>query len=85
MVRDGVANIVFRLQELGFEPRKVGVDSWESRCPAHRAPNGRSPSPEMNTIMSCSSAGVRSIASMRELSVRSVSRTTMCARKPPIG
>ena len=37
MVRDGVANVVFRLQELGFEPRKVGADAWESRCPAHRS------------------------------------------------
>ena len=37
MVRDGVANIVIRLQECGFDPRKVGLDSWESRCPAHRS------------------------------------------------
>jgi len=37
MVRDGVANIVIRLQESGFDPRKVGPDSWESRCPAHRS------------------------------------------------
>ena len=37
MVRDGVANIVNRLQERGFDPRRVGHDSWESRCPAHRS------------------------------------------------
>ena len=35
MVRDGVANIVHGLQQRGFDPRKVGTDSWESRCPAH--------------------------------------------------
>jgi hypothetical protein len=37
MVRDGVANIVSRLQECGFDPRKVSRDAWESRCPAHRS------------------------------------------------
>ena len=37
MVRDGVANIVSRLQECGFDPRKVGQDAWESRCPGHRS------------------------------------------------
>ena len=37
MVRDGVANIVDRLRECGFEPRRVGQDVWESRCPAHRS------------------------------------------------
>jgi hypothetical protein len=37
MVRDGVANVVIRLQESGFDPRKIGPDSWESRCPAHRS------------------------------------------------
>ena len=36
MVRDAVANVVFRLGERGCVPRKVGPDSWESRCPAHR-------------------------------------------------
>ena len=36
MVRDGVANIVRRLYECGFEPRRVGGDAWRSRCPAHR-------------------------------------------------
>src|SRR5690242_6478803 len=35
MVRDGVANIVDRLRACGFEPRKVGHDSWEARCPGH--------------------------------------------------
>ncbi len=34
MVRDGVTNLVIRLQECGFDPRRVGPDSWESRCPA---------------------------------------------------
>jgi hypothetical protein len=37
MVRDGVANIVSRLRECGFDPRKVGHDAWESRCPVHRS------------------------------------------------
>ena len=37
MVRDGVANIVDRLRERGFDPRRVGDDSWEARCPVHRA------------------------------------------------
>ncbi len=37
MLRDGVANIVIRLQERGFDPRKVGSDAWESRCPGHRS------------------------------------------------
>jgi hypothetical protein len=36
MVRDGVANLVIRLQECGFDPRRVGEDAWEARCPAHR-------------------------------------------------
>ena len=37
MARDGVANIVDRLGERGLDPRRVGPDSWESRCPAHRS------------------------------------------------
>jgi hypothetical protein len=37
MVRDGIANMVIRLQESGFDPHRVGPDSWESRCPAHRS------------------------------------------------
>ena len=37
MVCDGVANVVIRLQQSGFDPRMVGPDSWESRCPAHRS------------------------------------------------
>jgi hypothetical protein len=36
MVRDGVASIVSRLRECGFDPRKVSHDARESRCPAHR-------------------------------------------------
>ena len=36
MVRDAVANVVYRLGERGYPPRKVGKDSWESRCPVHR-------------------------------------------------
>jgi hypothetical protein len=35
MGRDGVANIVHELQKRGFDPRRVGADSWVSRCPAH--------------------------------------------------
>ena len=37
MVRDGVANIVIALQERGYDPRRVGDDAWEVRCPAHRS------------------------------------------------
>jgi hypothetical protein len=37
MVRDGLTNIVSRLQDRGFDPRRVGGDAWESRCPAHRS------------------------------------------------
>jgi energy-coupling factor transporter ATP-binding protein EcfA2 len=37
MVRDGVANVVDRLRDRGFAPRKVGVDTWEARCPMHRS------------------------------------------------
>jgi hypothetical protein len=37
MGRDGVANIVHELQKRGFDPRRVGADSWVSRCPAHGA------------------------------------------------
>ncbi len=37
MVRDGLANFVDRLRESGFDPRRVGGDAWESRCPAHRS------------------------------------------------
>ena len=33
MVRDAVANVVERLRENGFEPRKVGSDSWEAQLP----------------------------------------------------
>ncbi len=36
-MRDGLANIVDRLRECGFDPRRVVDDSWESRCPAHRS------------------------------------------------
>ena len=36
MVRDSVANIVSRLRECDFDPRKVGHDLWEARCPVHR-------------------------------------------------
>jgi hypothetical protein len=35
MGRAGVANIVHELQKRGFDPRRVGADSWVSRCPAH--------------------------------------------------
>jgi hypothetical protein len=36
MARDGVTNVVYQLGERGFAPRKLGHDSWESRCPGHR-------------------------------------------------
>jgi hypothetical protein len=37
MARDGVVNVVMRLMNWGFDPRKVGDDAWESRCPVHRS------------------------------------------------
>jgi hypothetical protein len=37
MARDGVVNVVMRLMNCGFDPRRVGDDAWESRCPAHRS------------------------------------------------
>ena len=37
MVRDGVANIVVRLRQCGFDPRRVSEDAWELRCPGHRS------------------------------------------------
>ena len=37
MVRDSVANIVEKLREHGFDPRRVGSDSWEAQYPAHRS------------------------------------------------
>jgi hypothetical protein len=37
MARDGVVNVVTRLTNCGYDPRKVGDDAWESRCPAHRS------------------------------------------------
>jgi hypothetical protein len=36
MARDGVANIVNKLSQRGFDPRRIGADAWESRCPVHR-------------------------------------------------
>jgi hypothetical protein len=36
MARDDVADIVNRLRERRFEPRPVGGQAWESRCPVHR-------------------------------------------------
>ena len=35
MAIDPLANIVDRLRSSGFQPRKVGDDAWESRCPGH--------------------------------------------------
>ena len=37
MAHDAVANVVMRLMNCGYDPRKVGDDAWESRCPAHRS------------------------------------------------
>ncbi len=37
MVRDGVVDIVVRLRDCGFDPRRVGEDGSESRCPGHRS------------------------------------------------
>ena len=28
---------VVKLEERGFDPRRVGSDAWEVRCPAHRS------------------------------------------------
>jgi hypothetical protein len=37
MVRDPLANIVRALKNRGFEPRRIGSDLWESRCPGHES------------------------------------------------
>ena len=37
MARDGIANIVVKLEERGFDPRRVGSHFWEARCPGHRS------------------------------------------------
>ena len=37
MVRDAVANAGDQRRCRAYTPRKVGQDSWESRCPAHRS------------------------------------------------
>jgi hypothetical protein len=41
MARDEVANIVITLQKHGFDPRRVGSDAWEARCPGHRSKKDR--------------------------------------------
>jgi hypothetical protein len=35
MAINPLANIVDRLRSSGFQPRKIGDDEWESRCPGH--------------------------------------------------
>ena len=37
MVRDVVANFVYRLLQCGCDPRRIGPDAWESRCPGHQS------------------------------------------------
>lgn len=37
MAVDPVANIIECLHGRGFDPRRVGPDSWEARCPADRS------------------------------------------------
>jgi hypothetical protein len=37
MLRDPIANIVDVLHSHGFDPRRVGVEAWEARCPLHRS------------------------------------------------
>ena len=37
MARDVVVNVVTRLMDGGYDPRRVGDDAWESRCPVHRS------------------------------------------------
>jgi hypothetical protein len=36
MARDAIVNVVMRLMNCGYDPRRVAEDAWESRCPAHR-------------------------------------------------
>jgi hypothetical protein len=36
MLQDPIVNVVYRLGECGFDPRRVGDNAWEARCPAHR-------------------------------------------------
>ena len=44
MARDGIANIVVKLEERGFDPRRVGSHAWEARCPGHRSADRGLPS-----------------------------------------
>jgi hypothetical protein len=37
MARDAVSSVVATLRSHGFDPRKVGRSSWESRCPGHKS------------------------------------------------
>jgi hypothetical protein len=38
MARDGLVNVVDELHSRGFDPRRVGRDAWEARCPVHKGP-----------------------------------------------
>ena len=85
MVCDGIANVVIELQESGFDPRRVGPDSWESRCPAHRSAEWAlsiTRNEHNHVLLKCRST--QNCQDARS-SARSVLRTLMCTPKPPIG
>ena len=73
------------LRERGFAPRKLGHDSWESRCPGHRS-SDHSLSITRNefnhVVLEC-----RTTENCQHIRIirRSVLRTNMCTQKPPIG
>ena len=35
MASDPLANLIDRLRGRGYQPRRVGRDVWEARCPGH--------------------------------------------------
>ncbi len=37
MPNDPLANMIERLRGRGWQPRKVGHDAWESKCPGHES------------------------------------------------
>ena len=86
MVRDGVTNVVYQLGERGFAPRKLGHDVVGVALSRRtEVATTRFPSRATSSTTSCSSAGPPKTARISGSSARSVLRTNMCTRKPPIG
>ena len=83
MAHDGVVNVVMRLMNSGFDPRKVGADAWESRCPAHRSADhvlSITRGDFNHVALECRSVHNCALAHHQ---CRSASPTTMSTRKHP--